>query len=46
MNDFINNSSRGGFDAAYYWEQFHPILAALAILIIGWIVALVIAAGI
>lgn len=45
MNDFIN-SSRGGFNAAYYWEQFHPILAAVAILIVGWIIALVIAAGI
>ena len=47
MNDFINNHpSRGGFDAMYYWEQFHPILAAVAILIVGWIVALIIAAGI
>lgn len=46
MNGFINGSPRGGFDAMYYWEQFHPILAAVAILIIGWIIALVIAAGI
>ena len=47
MNDFINNHpSRGGFDAMYYWEQFHPILAAVAILIVGWIIALIIAAGI
>lgn len=47
MNDFINDHpSRGGFDAMYYWEQFHPILAAVAILIVGWIIALLIAAGI
>ena len=46
MNDFINGSSRGGFNGMYYWEQFHPILAAVAILIVGWIIALVIASGI
>ena len=46
MNDFISGSSRGGFNGMYYWEQFHPILAAVAILIVGWIIALVIAAGI
>ena len=46
MNDFISGSSRGGFNGMYYWEQFHPILAAVAILIVGWIIALIIAAGI
>lgn len=46
MNDFMNNSSRGEFNAMYYWEQFHPILAAVAILVIGWIIALVIAAAV
>lgn len=46
MNDYFNSPTRDGFDVAYYWEQFHPILAAVAILIIGWIVALIIAAGI
>ena len=46
MNDFISGSSRGGFNGMYYWEQFHPILAAVAILIVGWIIALVIASGI
>lgn len=47
MNDFMNgNPQRGSFDAMYYWEQFHPILAAVAILIVGWIVALIVAAGI
>lgn len=30
----------------YYWDQFHPILAAVAILIVGWIIALIVAAGI
>ena len=44
MNDYFERS-RGGLNAMYYWEQFHPILAAIAILIIGWIIALVVAAG-
>ncbi|AYO55372.1 mechanosensitive ion channel [Acinetobacter wuhouensis] len=38
--------ARGRFDAMYYWDQFHPILAAVAILIVGWIIALIVAAGI
>ena len=47
MNEYFSGGPRGGeFDAMYYWNQFHPILAAIAILIIGWIVALIIAAGI
>lgn len=45
MNDYFERS-RGGLNAMYYWEQFHPILAAIAILIVGWIIALVVAAGI
>ena len=36
----------GGLNAMYYWDQFQPILAAVAILIIGWIIALIVAAGI
>lgn len=38
--------TRGRFDTMYYWDQFHPILAAVAILIVGWIIALIVAAGI
>lgn len=30
----------------YYWNQFQPIILAIAILLIGWIIALVVAAGI
>ena len=37
---------RGGFDAMYYWEQFQPIIAAVAILLLGWIIALVVASGV
>ena len=44
MNEILQ--TRGGFDAMYYWDQFHPILAAVAILIVGWIIALIVAAGI
>ena len=47
MNEFILRGSQGGgLNAMYYWEQFHPILAAVAILLIGWIIALMVAAGI
>ena len=47
MNEFFNNPShRGGFDAMYYWDQFHPIFAAILILLVGWIIALIIAAGV
>ena len=47
MNEYFSGGPRGGeLDAMYYWNQFHPILAAVAILLIGWIVALIIAAGI
>mgnify|MGYP003465927285 FL=1 len=47
MNEYFSGGPRGAeFDAMYYWNQFHPILAAVAILLIGWIVALVIAAGV
>ncbi len=47
MNEYFSGGPKGGeFDAMYYWNQFHPILAAVAILLIGWIVALVVAAGI
>ena len=45
MNDYIR-SPRGGFDAMYYWDQFQPIISAIAILLIGWIIALLVAAGI
>ena len=47
MNEYFSGGPRGGeLDAMYYWNQFHPILAAVAILLIGWILALIIAAGI
>lgn len=47
MNEYFTDpSQRGGFDAMYYWDQFHPILAAILILLVGWIIALIIAAGV
>ena len=30
----------------YYWDQFYPIFAAILILLVGWIIALIIAAGV
>ncbi len=34
MNEYFTDpSQRGGFDAMYYWDQFHPILAAIVILL-------------
>ena len=45
MNEYFTDPShRGGFDAMYYWDQFHPILAAIVILLVGWIIALIVAA--
>ena len=44
MNDYVGHQGR--FDAMYYWDQFHPILSAIAILIIGWIIALLIASAV
>ncbi|ENU32588.1 MULTISPECIES: mechanosensitive ion channel [Acinetobacter] len=47
MNEYFTDPShRGGFDAMYYWDQFHPILAAIVILLLGWIIALIVAAGV
>lgn len=47
MNEYFSGGPRGGeFDAMYYWNQFHPILSAIAILLIGWIVALILAAAV
>lgn len=46
MNEWFTGGPRGGGDAMYYWDQFHPIIAAVAILLVGWIIALMIAAGI
>ena len=43
MNNYFGNRDPNTFNAMYYWEQFHPILAAIAILIVGWIVALLVA---
>jgi hypothetical protein len=47
MNEYFTDpSQRGGFNAMYYWDQFHPILAAIVILLVGWIIALIVAAGV
>ena len=47
MNEYFTDpSQRGGFNAMYYWDQFHPILAAIVILLLGWIIALIVAAGV
>ncbi len=45
MNGYFTGDPRG-LNLMYYWDQFHPILAAVVILIIGWIIALIIAAGV
>lgn len=44
MNEELGRNIVGQFDMRYYWEQFQPIIAAVAILLLGWILALVIAA--
>ncbi len=44
MNEYMRGP--GSYDAMYYWEQFHPILSAVAILLVGWVVALLVSAGV
>ena len=47
MNDhygITTNTSR--LDFYYFWDQFQPIIAAILILILGWVIALAIAGGI
>ena len=46
MNEYFTADPRGGLSAMYYWDQFHPIIAAVVILLVGWIIALIVAAGI
>ena len=44
MNDYFERG-RGDLNAMYYWEQFHPILAAVAILLVGLVVAFLVSEG-
>ncbi len=46
MNDYLSRDLTGKFDLMYYWDQFQPIIAAVAILLLGWLLALIIAAGV
>lgn len=47
MNDFFDGGMRNPeMHGWYFWDQFYPILAAVAILLIGWVIALVIAAAV
>ncbi|WP_151709366.1 mechanosensitive ion channel [Acinetobacter brisouii] len=47
MNNLFTGGSQGSHpDAIYYWNQFQPILAVVVILLLGWVIALLIAAGV
>ena len=46
MNDYGIQSATQRLDFYYFWEQFHPILGAVAIFIVGWIIALLISGGV
>ncbi|MBO3672017.1 mechanosensitive ion channel [Acinetobacter soli] len=47
MNNFFGNEpNRAHYDLMYYWDIFQPIVAAVVVFIIGWILALLIAAGV
>jgi len=47
MNEFFEGGMRPPeMNGMYYWDQLHPILSAVAILLIGWVIALVIAAAV
>lgn len=45
MNHDLYSRGWNGGDFQYYWNQFQPVFAAILIFIVGWIIALVIAAG-
>ena len=36
MRDDLTRDITGRFDMMYYWDQFQPIIAAVAILLLGW----------
>ena len=46
MHEDLTNNITGRFNMMYYWDQFQPIIAAVVILFLGWLVALMIAAGV
>jgi len=46
MNDNLARTDLNQLSLTYYWEQFYPIISAVAILFIGWIIALLIASGV
>lgn len=46
MNQDFYSRGWNGADFQYYWDQFQPIFAAILVFVIGWIIALVVAAGI
>lgn len=45
MNDYLSRMQSSG-EFNYYWSQLQPILGAIAVFIICWILALAIAAGV
>lgn len=46
MNDYLGSGQAQRLDFYYFWDQFHPILGAIAIFIVGWIIALLVSGGI
>lgn len=45
MNQYLSHV-QGGLDFNYYWSQLQPILGAIVVFIVCWILALVIGAGV
>lgn len=47
MNDYFGmERAAQRLDFYYFWDQFQPILGAIAIFIVGWIIALLISGGV
>lgn len=47
MNDFFGiERATQRMDLYYFWEKFYPIIGAVLILLLGWIIALAIAGGV
>ncbi|KAA8734449.1 mechanosensitive ion channel [Acinetobacter qingfengensis] len=45
-NGFGMGNAPQRFDLYYFWDQFHPVLGAVVIFIVGWIIALLVSGGI
>lgn len=46
MNEDFTHRLNSQLNIGYYWEQFQPLIAAVAVLLLGWILALLLASAV